>query len=261
MSIERVRERYREVNGDHPMSPEDDWLCPRALRRGARRRRHVRPDGGRPAAAAVVPARRRHPDGAGRLPRARRVGRWPRPAPRRGSSTTGPGDAQDTAEEEWAAYLLGAVRLPQVGHPGDHPPQDRAGRAGQGRRRRARAGAARRHRPRLARGGDLDARRPRAADDRLRPAPVRRPALARDLDRGAPRDRFLTPVDPPLPLRTERLVLRQTEPGDAESLFAYYSDPDVMLYLLTPPLDRRRGRGRDPAPGDPARRRRAEGRS
>ena len=24
MSIEQVRQRYRQVNGDHPMSPEDD---------------------------------------------------------------------------------------------------------------------------------------------------------------------------------------------------------------------------------------------
>lgn len=48
---------------------------------------------------------------------------------------------------------------------------------------------------------------------------------------GAPR---LAP--PPVPLRTERLVLRHVTLGDLDAL-RYYSDPEVCRYLPFPPAD------------------------
>lgn len=42
-------------------------------------------------------------------------------------------------------------------------------------------------------------------------------------------------ADPLLPIRTERLTLRAHTEGDLDSLLAYYGDPDVARYLLTPP--------------------------
>ncbi len=72
-----------------------------------------------------------------------------------------------------------------------------------------------------------------------------------------PRAAYLTPVDPPLPVRTERLVLRAPEPGDAEALHSYYSEEQVSLYLLTPPLDLHQAEGelrrRIPRPEDEGR--------
>jgi RimJ/RimL family protein N-acetyltransferase len=237
MSLEKVRERYREVNGDHPMSAEDDWYV---------RARFVEvPD---PASTLdrmvagelplpsyllgdgtpMVPADYLDPvEWAGGLDRLRAwfLDHWP-------------GDAQDTADEEWAAYLSGQyVCLRSV------TPRNIRRKAALVEQVKA-AVAALEQEPRdaTARGslgeatsklGDLEL--PMTGYDRLRfGGPLSRETWIEE-----PRSRFLTPVDPPLPVRTERLVLRRPEPRDAESLFAYYSDPDVMLYLLTPPLDRR----------------------
>jgi RimJ/RimL family protein N-acetyltransferase len=72
------------------------------------------------------------------------------------------------------------------------------------------------------------------------------------------RDRFLVPVRPELPLRTERLVLRRLRLEDAADLHAYYGRDDVAAYLLAPPvaadeavaeIHRRLGTGE--APGTP----------
>lgn len=52
------------------------------------------------------------------------------------------------------------------------------------------------------------------------------------------RDRFLVPALPPLPLRTERLVLRQVTPEDADDVHAYYGRADVSEHLLTRALSR-----------------------
>lgn len=43
---------------------------------------------------------------------------------------------------------------------------------------------------------------------------------------------FLTPAPPPLPLRTERLVLRHVRNDDLEALHSWYSDPDVARFTL-----------------------------
>lgn len=67
--------------------------------------------------------------------------------------------------------------------------------------------------------------------------------------------RFLVPVRPELPLRTERLVLRRVHLEDAHDLHAYHGRADVAAYLLTEPLAldevqaeirRRLGLGQDP---------------
>jgi RimJ/RimL family protein N-acetyltransferase len=42
---------------------------------------------------------------------------------------------------------------------------------------------------------------------------------------------------PPLPIRTERLVLRTAVPSDLPRMLRYYSDPDVVRHLLHGVLD------------------------
>ncbi|WP_028654604.1 GNAT family N-acetyltransferase [Nocardioides sp. J54] len=44
-------------------------------------------------------------------------------------------------------------------------------------------------------------------------------------------------ITPPLPVRTERLVLRPVVPSDAAAIGAYCADPEVTRYLPFPPLD------------------------
>lgn len=44
-------------------------------------------------------------------------------------------------------------------------------------------------------------------------------------------------ITPPLPLRTERLVLRTIEPDDSAAIGAYCADPEVTRYLPFPALD------------------------
>jgi RimJ/RimL family protein N-acetyltransferase len=237
MSLEKLRERYREVNGDHPMSPEDDayvrthfvevpdpdTTLDRMLGGELPLPSYLLADG-----TPMVPADYRDPvDWAGGLDRLRAwfVDHWP-------------GDAQKVAEEEWAAYLSGqyvclrsvtpltirrkAVLVAQVKAAVavlEHDPCDANARGSLGEAT-----------------SKLDALElPMTGYDRLRFGGP----LSREVWIDEPRRRFLTPVDPPLPVRTERLVLRYPEPRDAEALFGYYSDPDVALYLLTPPLDRR----------------------
>lgn len=51
-----------------------------------------------------------------------------------------------------------------------------------------------------------------------------------------PRRTSLAAAPPPLPIRTERLVLRIREPGDLEDLLAVYGREDVAAYLLAPAL-------------------------
>jgi RimJ/RimL family protein N-acetyltransferase len=53
-----------------------------------------------------------------------------------------------------------------------------------------------------------------------------------------PRRTHLTVPLPPLPVRTERLLLRRREPSDTAALHEIYRREDVAEYLLTPPLDR-----------------------
>lgn len=49
---------------------------------------------------------------------------------------------------------------------------------------------------------------------------------------------FLSPPLPPLPVRTERLVLRLPTVDDTDDSYAYLSRPDVCEFLLTPPMTR-----------------------
>ncbi len=237
MSLERVRERYREVNGDHPMSPEDDCYVRAHFVEvpdpGATLDRMVAGELPLPSylladGTPMVPADYLEPaEWAGGLDllRAWFLDHWP-------------GDAQDTAEEEWAAYLSGQyVCLRSV-----TPLTIRRKAALVEQVRAAVAVLEQEPRDATARGslGEAtskldDLELPMTDYDRLRFGGP----LSRETWIEAPRRRFLTPADPSLPVRTERLVLRLPEPRDAEPLFAYYSDPEVVVYLLTPPLDRR----------------------
>lgn len=54
----------------------------------------------------------------------------------------------------------------------------------------------------------------------------------------APRAAFLTPVAPEWPLRTERLVLRPHEPGDAEAFVGAWASEEWTSLLLSRPLNR-----------------------
>jgi RimJ/RimL family protein N-acetyltransferase len=237
MTLELVRERYREVNGDHPMSPQDDCYVRAHFVEvpdpGATIDRMVAGELPLPSylladGTPMVPADYLEPvEWAGGLDRLRAwfLDHWP-------------GDAQETAAEEWSAYLSGQyVCLRSV-----TPLNIRRKTVLVEQITAAVALLEQNQRDATARGSlgegtskldDLEL--PMTGYDRLRFGGP----LARETWIEAPRERFLTPVDPPLPMRTERLVLRNPEPRDAEGLFAYYSDPDVMRYLLTPPLDRR----------------------
>ncbi len=46
------------------------------------------------------------------------------------------------------------------------------------------------------------------------------------------------PIEPELPLRTERLRLRAFEFGDADALYAFHSDPDAVRYVPFAPRTR-----------------------
>ena len=236
MSIEQVRQRYRQVNGDHPMSPEDDCYVrghfvevpdPDAsfdlmLADELPLPSYLLSDG-----TPMVPADYLEPvEWAGGVDRLRTwfLGHWP-------------ADQQDAAAEEWAAYLSGQyVCLRSV-----NPVTIRRKTALVEQVKAAIAALEQEPRDPTARGslGEAtskldDLELPMTGYDRLRfDGP-----LSRETWVEAPRERFLTPVDPPLPIRTERLVLRYPEQRDAEAYFGYYSDPDVARYLLTPPLDR-----------------------
>ena len=240
MSLEKLRERYREVNGDHPMSHQDDCYVrahfvevpdtdtlDRMVAGDLPLPSYLLADG-----TPMVPTDYIEPvQWAGALDQVRAwfLDHWPK-------------DAQGTAEEEWAAYLSGQyVCLRSV-----TPLNIRRKTALVEQVRAATAVLEQEPRDATARGslGEAtskldDLELPMTGYDRLRFGGP----LSRETWIEGPRTRFLNPVEPPLPVRTERLVLRQTEPRDAESLFAYYSDPDVMLYLLTPPLDRREAEG------------------
>ena len=236
-TLDRVRDRFREVNGDHPMSPEDDCYV---------RTRFVEvPDPGTTLDAMVsgrlplpsylladgtpmVPHDHLAPlEWAGGLDRLQEwfLDHWPE-------------EEQDTARAEWAAYLAGryvclrsvtpltirrrtalVAQVRAAVEVLEQDPRDATARGSLGEA--------------TSRLDDLEL--PMTGYDRLRFGG----ALSRETWIDEPRRRFLDPVEPQLPLRTERLVLRHPVPEDAEALFAYYSDPEVARYLPTPPLDRR----------------------
>ncbi len=63
------------------------------------------------------------------------------------------------------------------------------------------------------------------------------PALRERLIDGVRRDHF-TPEPPPLPIRTERLLLRVRTDADSDDLHAIYRREDTTRYLLIPTLAR-----------------------
>ena len=237
MTLDRVRARYLEVNGDHPMSPEDDRYVhahfvevpdpgstlDRMLAGELPLPSYLLADG-----TPMVPPDYLDPvEWAGGPDRLHEwfLDHWP-------------ADALDTAQQEWVAYLSGqyvclrSVTPLTIRRKTALVEQVRAAvevleRVPDDPTARGSLGEA------TSKLDDLEL--PMTGYDRLRFGGP----LSRETWIDAPRERFLTPVDPPLPVRTERLVLRHPVPGDAEPLFSYYSDPDVALYLLTPALDRR----------------------
>jgi RimJ/RimL family protein N-acetyltransferase len=238
VSAAEVRRRYLEVNGEHPMTAEDDAYV----------RQHFVPasdDQLALMAAGLVPL----PsyllaDGTPMVPADHlTLAEW----------AGGPERLHDwfvafwpddpaTAEDEWAAYLSGQYVCLRRVDPGSirrktvMVEQARA------------AVAALRVDPRdhLARGslgeavdGGLgvpgldELLRPMTAYDRLR---FGGPSV-RDTWVDAVREEFFSPRPPALPLRTERLVLRRAVPEDAAVMAPAYADPDFMRYLLVGQLN------------------------
>lgn len=218
MTLSRVQDRYRAVNGDHPMTPADD-ACVRA--------HFVEvPDPESTYVAMLAGQSRCRPTSS-------RTGRrWSPPTTSRRSSVS-LRSVTPLSIRRRASLIAQAEEAMAVL---EHAPRDPVARGSLGEAT-----------------AELDALHlPMTDHDRLGLAGP----TSREVWVDGPRRRFLDPVDPPLPLRTERLVLRAPEPGDVEALFSYYSDEQVSLYLLTPPLDRReaeaeiRRRVRRPEDGD-----------
>ncbi len=234
-----VRDRFVAVNGDHPMTAEDDAYV----------REHfvtATPESMSQMLAGVVPL----PsyvlsDGTPMVP-----ADHGRPAEIAGGVDRVHdwfvafwGDDRSMGEPEWARYLSGQhvflrevspVRIRQVAE------------------RVAEASAAvellrrDRHDP-IARGmlGEavdgviavpgLDALLlPMTAYDRLRFAG---PTL-RETWVDGPREEFLSPAPPPWPLRTERLVLRPFEPSDADAFVDAWTSEEWTGLLLSRPMNR-----------------------
>ncbi|WP_248579794.1 GNAT family N-acetyltransferase [Nocardioides sp. InS609-2] len=225
---EAVRRRYLEVNGDHPMFPNDDHYV----------REHFVPANDEVLAlieagslplpsyylsdgTPMVPADVRDPiSWAGGVERLHDwfVGHWT-------------AEEQATAESEWGDYLSGQyvclrdvqpVRMQQKTqhieqiraaiavleqHPGDHVARGSLGEA-------------------VERLEQIEL--PMTDYDRLRfGGPLSPEVWIHDVRRD-----HLLPKPPELPIRTERLVLRETTAEDTEVLLSYYGNPDVAYYTL-----------------------------
>ena len=228
-SLELVRARFREVHGDHPMSPDDDAAVRVAMEPLADESVLAHVAAGRlplPAyllsdGTPMVPPGFLHPvEWAGGIERLHEwfVHYWEP-------------DEQATAEQAWGDWLAGryfwlapatpytirkAARLLDqarwaVARLTEHP-RDPVGR------------------------GSLD----EAADglerllgpdtgyDRLRSGG----ATVRDTWVDGVRRGHLAVAPPQLPIRTERLLLRDHRPEDVADVFAYYGRDDVATYLL-----------------------------
>ena len=233
--LEAVRARFVEVNGEHPMSEADDLHVrvhcepvtdPRVLAAMAEGRlpppAYLLADGtpmARPGHADVV-------EWAGGFDHLRDwfAQHWD-------------GDAGPVADQEWERYLAGGY--------GDlrsaTPAAIRRWRALADQADTARRALDRDPRDPLARGSLHEAVEgldrllaPTTDYDRLRFGG----ATTRDRSVDDLRGRYLSPADPELPVRTERLVLRRREARDTDALHAIYGRADVAAYLLFPPLTR-----------------------
>ncbi len=234
-----VHDRYVEVNGDHPMTADDDAYV----------RAHF--------VAATPEAMRLMLDGLLPLPSYVLGDGTPMVPADHGTAAEVAGgverlhdwfvafweDDLAVGEQEWVRYLAGQhVFLREVLPPRIKQVTERVAEA-------AAAVDLLRHDPHdpLARGmlgeavdgvlgvSGLDSLlRPMTAYDRLR---LGGPTLREQWVDG-PRAEFLTPAPPVWPLRTERLVLRPYAPGDAEAFVAAWASEEWTSMLLTRPMNR-----------------------
>lgn len=224
-----VRQRFLEVNGDHPMTAEDDAYV----------REHFVPAD---AATLVLVESGAVPlpsyylsDGTAMVPRdLLDPVRWAGGAEHLHDWFVSHWDADEhtTAEREWVDYLTGQ----QVCLASATPVRIRQRNERIGQIRSAITALEQDPRDHVARGslgeavaGLEDIVLPMTDYDRLR---FGGPLVPRVWVHDVRRD-HLTPRPPALPLHTERLVLRRARPDDAEAMYAYYGDPDVAAYLLT----------------------------
>ena len=235
-SLETVRKRFFAANGRHPMSEDDERLVrtrfdpvtdPVLLGEMAEGRlplpAYLLPDG-----TPMVPKDHRDPAGwAGGTDRLHDwfVQHWE------------PGE-QATAEREWETYLNGRHACLNSATPVN------IRRATQltDQVRTALDRLADDPRDAVARGSLQEAvdgldrlLAPTTDYDRSRfGGPSARDRLVTDVRR----DHLLPAADPPLPIRTERLLLRRRQPADTDALHDMYGRDDVAEHLLTPPLSR-----------------------
>ena len=234
MARREVQQRFRAVNGDHPMTEADDAYV----------REHFVPATGRQltemaAGRMPLPAYLLS-DGTPMVPADHdQLAEWAGGVDRLHDWFVAhwPEGEEGLAEEEWAAYLSGQyVCLKAVS------PVTIRDKARLAERIRTAVEALRRDpRDHVARGlleesvTGLDRLElPMTAYDRLRfGGPTSRETLIDDVRRD-----HLTPVHPELPLRTERLVLRRRTPDDVDATHALHGNPDVTRYLLREPWTR-----------------------
>lgn len=222
--------RYREVNGDHPMTPEDDAYVREHFREASEAEIGLMLRGELPLPSyllsdgtPMVPTDLLEPleiaGGAEALP-GWFASHWPVP---------------EEAEQAWADYLSGQlVHLASVTPLSIRAEARWVSQAREGIRR-----LAARPRDPVARGlvGEATERLevlylPTCGHDRLRfggPAPLE--TRVHDVRR-----RHLAPSAPVLPLRTERLTLRGFRADDGPGLYAYHRRPEVAALLLADPL-------------------------
>ena len=228
---EAVRRRFLEVNGDHPMTDADDAYV----------RAHFVPADDEAlalAGAGRLPLPSYYlSDGTAMVPRdLRDPAAWAGGVDRLHDWFVGHWGAEErgTAEEEWEAYLSGQyVCLASVT---PLTVQEKTRWIEQAKDAVARLEQA----PRDPVGRGLLAEAttrleaillPMTGYDRLRfGGPLSPGVWVSDLRRD-----HLTPDPPPLPLRTERLVLRQLTPDDADDLVSYLGDPEVARFTLFDP--------------------------
>ena len=238
-TLTAVRDRFVAVNGDHPMTPEDDAYVREHFVPATSEAMALMLDGrlplpsyvlsdGTPMVPAAHGALAEHAGGLDRL-HDWFVAFWP--------------DDPATAEEEWAAYLSGQyvclrdvepVRMRQkTERIADaeqavellrRDPHDEIGRGLLG---QAVDGV-------LAVPGLDWLLLPMTAYDRLRfGGPTSRETWV-----DGPRVEFLTPSPPVWPLRTERLLLRPYEPRDAEAFVGAWASEEWTSLLLSRPMNR-----------------------
>jgi RimJ/RimL family protein N-acetyltransferase len=230
----RVRDRFVAVNGDHPMTPEDDAYVREHFVPATPEAMRLMLDGRLPLPSYVLsdgtpmvpPAHGELAEVAGGVDRLHDwfVAFWP--------------DDPASGEEEWAAYVSGQyvclrdvdpVRMRQrTERIADarqavellrRDPHDEIGRGLLG---QAVDGV-------LAVPGLDSLLLPMTAYDRLRfGGPTTRETWV-----DGPRAEYLTPAPPELPLRTERLVLRPWQSGDEVAFAEAWADEDYASLLLT----------------------------